>query len=134
MSMLAKLMSTKLVYVGPDETIGEMHKLLDALPIHHLLVMEGGVLLGVVSDREIYKHMSPFANTKLESQKDRFSANLPAARIMKKNIITVNVHAGVREAADKMVKNNESLLPVVDDAGRVIGVLSWKDILRFISS
>lgn len=129
---LAKIMSTQLVHVAPDETIGEMQKLFIALPLHHLLVMEDRKLLGIVSDRDVLKHISPFAGTQLESKKDRFATNLPASRIMDTDVVTVNESLSLREVAKVMLKNGVELLPVTSSDNEVKGVVSWKDILRFL--
>lgn len=129
---IKKLMTTKLVHVGPNESIKEMHRLFISLPLHHLLVMENGHLLGIVSDRDVLKHLSPFTDTKLESEKDRFAANLPASRIMKTDVITVSDSLSLREVARIMLDNNVELVPVIDDHDMVAGVTSWKDILRFL--
>jgi len=129
---LTKIMSTKLVHVSPDETVGEMQKLFIALPLHHLLVMEGKKLAGIVSDRDVLKHISPFSGTQLESKKDTFATNLPASRIMSCEVITVEESASLRDVAKIMLSNSVELLPVVNDQNEVSGVVSWKDILRFL--
>lgn len=131
--LIAKIMTTELIFVHPDETVGEMHKLLKTLPIHHLLVMERGTLLGLVSDRDIFKHLSPYADTKLEGNKDRFTANLPASRIMAQNVTTIANGATIREAAKKMTDFGVGLLPVTNENNKVIGILSWKDVLRYLA-
>lgn len=131
---IASQMTTTLVHVAPDASLGEMHGIFESRPIHHLLVMDAEKLLGIVSDRDVLRLMSPFSNTLLESEKDRFASQLPASRIMKSNIVSVSINAGLREAASLMVENGISLLPVVDHDQRVVGVLSWKDILRQIAN
>lgn len=129
---LSKIMTTKLIHVSPTETIGQMHQLFISLPIHHLLVMEGPKLVGIVSDRDVLKHLSPFSGTKLESEKDRFAANLPASRIMKTDVVTVFESQSLRQVAKVMLENALELLPVVNDDFDVRGVVSWRDILRYL--
>jgi acetoin utilization protein AcuB len=130
---IAKQMTTSLIYVRPDASLSEMHTVFESRSIHHLLVMESGKLLGIVSDRDVLRLMSPFSNTQLEGEKDRFASQLPASRIMKSNIVSVGVHEGLRKAASLMLENGISLLPVIETDDQVVGVLSWKDILRFIA-
>jgi len=131
---ISSQMTKKLVHVPPEASLREMHDIFETRPIHHLLVMEQERLLGIVSDRDVLRLMSPFSNTQLEGDRDRFASNLPASRIMKSHLVCVNVNAGLREAAALMLENGISLLPVVDSNDKVIGVLSWKDILRFIAN
>jgi CBS domain-containing protein len=49
-----------------------------------------------------------------------------------RNIITTSKATSVDAAMDLMITNNIGCLPVVDDAGKLIGILSDKDIFRKI--
>jgi acetoin utilization protein AcuB len=130
---IAKIMSTRLISVSRHDTVGRMHEILEKLPIHHLLVVEDGHLLGLVSDRDVLRNISPFANTKAEDAKDRFTLQRQAHQIMNSTPATIKVCQGIRDAASIMVENNVGLLPVLDEnEDLLIGVLSWKDVMRFI--
>lgn len=50
--------------------------------------------------------------------------------IMTKNVITVKPEARIRELAEILVGNNISGVPVVDDAGRICGIVSEGDLMR----
>jgi len=49
-----------------------------------------------------------------------------------RRIVTIDCEATVTEAVAKLVQNNIGSLPVVDDAGRMIGIFSERDVLRLI--
>jgi CBS domain-containing protein len=55
---------------------------------------------------------------------------LKARDLMSTEVITVSPKATVTDAAKKMVDNRVSGLPVVDDEGKLIGVISEGDLLR----
>ncbi len=129
---IANIMSSKLITVSPTTTVEVMQTLLDANPIHHLLVVDDGKLVGVVSDRDILKIISPYLKTQLETNKDLFTLTRTAKQLMAQNLVTISPKASIRAAARCLVENKVSLLPVVNDEGEAIGVVSWKDVLRFI--
>jgi CBS domain-containing protein len=54
-----------------------------------------------------------------------------ARDIMVKSIVTVKKNQTVKEALDLLAKHNVSGLPVVDDAGKVVGVISGTDIMQY---
>ncbi len=56
---------------------------------------------------------------------------LTAADLMTREVITVHPETGLREAALRMVKARISGLPVVDDANRVVGIVSEGDLVRW---
>lgn len=53
-----------------------------------------------------------------------------ARQIMTRRVISVTPEHTVREAANLMLKNHVSGLPVVDQAGKVVGIVSESDFLR----
>ena len=53
-----------------------------------------------------------------------------AHQIMTKDVITVTPHTTIEEAAKIMLRTHISGLPVVDDAGGLVGIVSESDFLR----
>lgn len=56
-----------------------------------------------------------------------------AQALMTSNPISINEHATLRDAAAFLTKKNICAAPVINDAGRPVGVLSRTDIIRFSS-
>lgn len=129
---VANIMTRTLITVTQETTVKEMQTLLDKYPIHHLLVTENNKLVGVVSDRDILHIISPYLNTKVESEKDLFTLTRTASQLMLRDPVSIKPNASIRDAARHFIENKVSLLPVVNDDGEAIGVLSWKDVMRYI--
>lgn len=127
---VADIMTRRLITVSPDLSIGELQPMFKQFRIHHLLVVEDSQLLGVISDRDVLRNISPFANTSAADKKDAFTLTRRAHQIMSTQLITVESKTGIRDACETLLKGQVSLLPVVDD-GKLVGVVSWKDILRY---
>ena len=53
-----------------------------------------------------------------------------AHQIMTKNVIAVTPHTSIQDAAKIMLQTHASGLPVVDDAGKLVGIISESDFLR----
>src|SRR5579872_4467190 len=53
-----------------------------------------------------------------------------AHQIMTKDVITVTPHTSIEDAAKIMLKTHISGLPVLDDAGKLVGIVSESDFLR----
>lgn len=47
-------------------------------------------------------------------------------------IVTIDSAANIGEAIAKLVQNNIGSLPVVDEQGRLVGILSERDVMRII--
>jgi len=65
----------------------------------------------------------------LRHAQERVAFQLPVRAVMSKNVITITRDADLHEAARILSENRISGAPVVDDQGRVIGVISEADIL-----
>ncbi|HQU29943.1 MAG TPA: CBS domain-containing protein [Candidatus Brocadia sapporoensis] len=50
---------------------------------------------------------------------------------MTRNPVTIYPETGIESAADLLLKNNMSCLPVISFQGDVVGIVTWKDILKF---
>lgn len=55
---------------------------------------------------------------------------MKAKEIMTKEVITVNQQASIEEIARKLIDNNLSGLPVTDDDGKMVGIVTEGDLLR----
>jgi CBS domain-containing protein len=53
-----------------------------------------------------------------------------AHQIMTKDVITVTPHTSIEDAAKIMLRTHISGLPVLDDAGKLVGIVSESDFLR----
>ena len=88
-----------------------------------LLVVDDGSLVGVVSERDYARKVI----LKGKSSKDTF-----VREIMTPSPITINCNTSVEEALELMTKNRFRHLPVLNSEGRIAGVLSIGDLVKWI--
>jgi acetoin utilization protein AcuB len=127
---LADIMSTRVVTVGPDQDLLAIRKLFDSHRFHHVLVVEQGCLVGVISDRDVLRAASPFVDTLAERPQDVATLRRKAHQIMSRNLVVAHRNDSVKDAAASMLAHAVSCLPVVTHDGRIEGIVSWKDLLR----
>lgn len=109
------LMSTALLTVNAGETIAEAHAEMEMGVVRHLPVVDDrGRLVGVLSDRDILRVLS--------SKKP-----VRVAEVMSRHIITTRPEANAHVAADLMLEHKISSLPVVDESGALVGVVTQTD-------
>ena len=124
------IMSKKVISITMDDSLAKARELFLEFHFHHLLVLESGRLVGVISDRDLLKAISPFIGSLSELDRDRATLNKRAHQIMNRNPITVEADATVEIAAQRLLKNRVSCLPVVTQDGKVSGIVSWRDLLK----
>lgn len=132
--MLVKDHMKKSVFtVEPDETIDRVFFLLHYEKIRHLPVVDKKKVVGIVSDRDLYKALGPRSRrgSVVQSSGDTALYVIPrkARHIMRRGVITIGPDEPMSAAAAMMARKKIGALPVVNDAGKLIGILTATDIL-----
>jgi len=128
-----QIMTTRVITIGMDDTIETAKSLFERFHFHHLLVIgEENMLVGVVSDRDLLKSLSPFISTLIERPEDLRTLRKRVHQIMSYRPITGFRDQTIREAAALMLENGISCLPIVRADRTVEGIVTWKDILKWL--
>jgi CBS domain-containing protein len=89
-----------------------------------LLVMDGDELLGIVTERDLMKAVARGADLD----------HTPVSSVMTTKVLTVSPQTSLPEAARHMATRWIRHLPVVDDEGRVIGMVSQRDLCGVLAA
>ena len=124
-------MTTDVVSVGPDTSLLKVGKLMKDHHIRRIPVVdEKGQVIGIISDRDV-RDASPSKATTLDMYEMHYLlAELKAKNIMTAKPITVKPTDTVEQAALIMLDNKVGGLPVVDDAGKLVGIISDHDVFK----
>jgi acetoin utilization protein AcuB len=125
------IMTPDVIKVGIYDPLKTIRELFAKYKFHHLLVMENQKLVGVISDRDLLKALSPFLGTISELTRDLVTLNKKAHHIMSRKAVTIDCDASIETAANLLLNEKVSCLPVVSPDGCVEGIITWKDILQF---
>jgi CBS domain-containing protein len=107
--------------VGPDDTVFDALETMAEHNIGALLVMEGDELVGILSERDYARKVKLL---------ERGSKDTRVAEIMTAEIRTVGSESTVAECMELMTEYRIRHLPVLDDDGRVAGVISIGDVVK----
>lgn len=115
--------------VTPDTPLMEADWIMQENDYRHLPVVEGGRLVGIVTDRDL-RQASPSPATSLSVYEISYLlAKLTVDQVMSTPVRTVHPDDSVLEAASLMLEARISALPVVDE-GDLVGILTTTDLLR----
>jgi len=124
------IMSRRVVTATMDNTLATIQELFKEHRFHHLLVVEGPKLVGVISDRDLLKAISPNIGTLSETERDRATLNKRAHQIMSRNPISATASTPIEAAAKLLIEKKVSCLPITTKENSLAGILSWKDIMK----
>lgn len=128
--LIESIMTTKVITVDMDTSVGEMREIFQNIAIHHLLVVEEGVLIGIISDRDVLKSISPYVGTPSEMERDAYTLSKRAHQIMSRAPTTVTPQTPINEVSKLIIEHHFSSIPVLDEEGKVAGIVSWRDLLK----
>lgn len=126
------IMSTPVITVERDDKLELVNEIFSNTKFHHVLVVEDKVLYGVVSDRDLFKALSPNLGTAAEKLTDLATLNKRVHQVMTRSLVCIGQSDSVHKAVELFLENRVSCLPVVDSHGIPVGIITWRDLLRAI--
>jgi len=117
--LVKDLITKNPVYARPEDTVLNVVKRMAELHIGALPVVDSkGRLIGIFTERDLLKRVVA----------KELPLTTKVGDVMTPNPITVKPATTIREALEKLKKIKARHLPVVDDDGNLIGIISIKDI------
>ena len=118
--LACKMMSAPVLYVEKDKTIHDTKSLLDRYTVNTLLVLDQGIPLGYIT-RQIVQRAIYHG---LEDE--------PVNEYMLTDVKTVSLETPFSEIELLMIQRPQKILPVVDETGHAVGVITKNDILKVL--
>ena len=106
--------------VEPMTTAQEAASIMKSDDIGSLPIVEGDKLAGVITDRDIA----------IRVVAEGRSADTPVSGIASKDIVTVDPQQTLEDAARLMAEHQVRRLPVVEEDGRLVGILAQADVAQ----
>ena len=127
---IKQLMSKRISTVTLDDTLKTVQNKLKQTGYHHLLVIEGKQLCGVISDRDLFKALSPNLDTINETFKDLSTLDKKVHQIMSRTLITSTLEANIYDIIGLLNQHDISCVPIVDEQHIPVGIITSRDILK----
>ena len=147
---VSQMMRTDVPTIPPTMEIGDLARLLSDERMSSVAVVDDGKLVGMVGQSDLIfqeieddvemPHTIPILGgviflERMDHWREKFrkAFGVTAADLMTSDPISVAPGDSVHEAASEMIKHDVNRLPVVDDAGAVVGVISRADVVRALA-
>jgi acetoin utilization protein AcuB len=125
MLLVKDAMTHEVVVLPPQTTAGEALALCRERRIRHLPVLEGGRLVGIVSDRDL-RSATPALGDPARAEA---LGRIVVSEIMASDVTTARPEDPIEEAANAMRERKIGCLPVVED-GALVGILTSSDVME----
>jgi acetoin utilization protein AcuB len=132
--LVSNWMSKNVITVEVDDSMHNAMKLMKENGIRMLPVLKKGKLVGVVTDRDLKRASASDATTLDVHELLYLISRIKVQDIMTKNPVTVPHNFTVEETAVVLLENKISGVPVVDQNGGLVGIITQTDLFRVLIS
>ena len=123
MPTLAEIMRAELVEVAPEDTLGEVADRLNDVGMGAAVVKDFGKLIGIITERDLLKAMAARVHT----------SEARVRQWMTEDPVTALGDTEAEDAAKQMLERGFRHLPVVEESGQVIGLVSLRRVVSATS-
>ena len=108
---------------GPDASVEMLANTMDEKGVGSVVITEENRVVGIVTDRDLALTLAREAD----------SATLTAADVMAVEPLTMPSDAGLLELTERMDVEGVRRVPVVDDNGVIVGIVTFDDLIRLLA-
>ena len=120
---VSDIMTAAAVTDAPEDSLADASTKMWREKTGSLLVMEGDNLAGIVTERDLLRAVGEGLDPKSTS----------LSEVMTKDVVTISPETALKEAAEIMFQKWFRHLPVVAANGKVVGIISLRDLLTLVA-
>ncbi|GJM31425.1 MAG: hypothetical protein DHS20C18_04260 [Saprospiraceae bacterium] len=118
---ISSIMTRSVVTVHQDDPLSLVKNILFEKHLHHLPVVDGRKLIGIITSFDLVK---------LGKRFDEYE-NIKVKEVMTRNVATLGPNNKIGAAAEVFLSNLFHGLPIVDEEKNLVGIITTHDILKY---
>lgn len=115
------VMTSNVITLSPDDTLAEARKILLGKRIHHLPIVEGKKLVGLVTSWDLFK---------LGKSADEYGS-MKCRDVMTTHIATLEPDQHLGAAAEVLMEHLFHAIPIVNEEHELVGIVTTYDLLKY---
>lgn len=124
METVDKIMTKKVMTCSPSTSIMDAAKKMRSKTISSVVVVLGKKPVGIVTERDFTRKV---VSVNLDTKKN------PVSKIMTSPVISIPPETNIFYAHEQMQKKNFRRFPVANKKGELIGIITQRDILNYLT-
>lgn len=114
-------MTKDVVTLNPDNTLGEARDIMLNKHIHHIPILDGKRLVGMVTSWDMFK---------LGKSAEEYST-MKVSEVMTRKVATLDPGQHLGAVADVLTRHLFHAVPIVNDDHELLGIVTSTDIIRY---
>lgn len=114
-------MTKDVITLNPNDTLGQARNILIDKHIHHIPIVDGKKLVGMVTSWDIFK---------LGKSVEEY-APMKVSEVMTRRVATLDPDQHLGAVADVLTRHLFHAVPIVNDDHELLGIVTSTDIIRY---
>ncbi|MFN0174414.1 MAG: HPP family protein [Saprospiraceae bacterium] len=114
-------MTKDVITLNPDSTLGEARDIMLQKHIHHIPILDGKKLVGMVTSWDMFK---------LGKSAEEYS-KMKVSEVMTKRVATLDPGQHLGAVAEVLTRHLFHAVPIVNDDHELLGIVTSTDIIRY---
>jgi CBS domain-containing protein len=125
------IMTAEVTTLGRNDSLQVVKDIMTLGRVRHFPVLDDGKVIGVVSQRDLYKASLGSVMKYGEKAQRAFLEGIAVKEVMNEPVITIAPHASVQDAARLMLEKKIGCLPVLEGS-TLVGIVTETDMLKLV--
>lgn len=126
---VSHIMTESVLSIDVHEPITEVIRIFASYPVHHLPVVDRGRVTGMISSADMLKLNGFVAKMGNRATASFLNERFNIATLMSQPVFTAHPADTIEAAASRMVTQAIHSLPVVDERGHLVGIVTTTDVM-----
>ena len=127
-----KILTRDVATAHIDQKVSDVRKLLATSGFHHVPVISGKKLIGLISASDILGISVEGVGSDVRSMDAYFDHQFSIEGLMRKDLRTLPVKSTIADAAEALSDGSIHAVPIVDPEGQLVGLVTSTDLIRFL--
>lgn len=128
---VSKIMTADPVTVHEQQKVSEVHQIMAERKIHHVPVVSGDRLIGLISSTDLMRVSWGDVNKQDPRQVEALLDTLSIREVMQEDVVTLKGTDTVRRAAEMLAQGGYHSLPVTE-GGMLVGMVTSTDLIKYL--
>ncbi len=130
-----EVMTRKILGVGLEDSVRKAFSIMSEKRIRHLPVTDNyGSVIGILSDRDLYRAMTPQPVHTFDDEPFNFDSSLKVKDFMSWPALSVGENESLPQVAERFIREKISAFLVTNPKGLYVGIITTDDLLRVLAA
>jgi CBS domain-containing protein len=128
--VIGDIMTVNVYSLSQQATMADAHDIMNEKSVRHIPIVQDGLFQGVITQKAILAKVMFLLDKYGVNALKRREKSISVSELVDQDVITANKNMPLVQAAEFFLTNRHGCLPVVDDDGQLLGIVTSSDFVR----